>query len=71
MFLDFSPKRILIRTIIMGLIIFLATTIPNFHTIMSLFGGSTVAFTSVVFPGLFYLYIKTGEKMKRKIGFKE
>ncbi|XP_071842936.1 uncharacterized protein [Apostichopus japonicus] len=51
----FNWKRVINRTVIMGLILFVAETIPQFGAILSLVGGSTVTLLTFVFPSLFYL----------------
>lgn len=61
-FLDFGIKRVLVRTLMMGLSVIMAESIPKFGLILDLVGGSAVTYSSVVFPGLFYLYLSAAEK---------
>lgn len=58
-FLQISPqfnwKRCVIRTLLLLCIVFVAETIPNFGSILSFIGGSTITMLSFIFPSLFYL----------------
>lgn len=53
--IHFSWKRMVLRTLVVGLVLFTGETIPHFGAILSLVGGSTVTFLTFVFPSLFYL----------------
>lgn len=44
----------------MGIVLFVAETVPNFGPLLGLIGGSTVSLTSLVFPCLFYIYLEAG-----------
>ncbi|GFN75567.1 LOW QUALITY PROTEIN: amino acid transporter antl1-like isoform x1 [Plakobranchus ocellatus] len=52
---EFCLRRVLFRTIVVGLILFTSLTVPQFGAILSLIGGST--FTALVFvlPPVLYL----------------
>ncbi|XP_066265164.1 uncharacterized protein [Branchiostoma lanceolatum] len=51
----FGILRILIRTCLVGLVLFIAESLPHFGAILSLVGGSTITCLTFVFPCLFYL----------------
>lgn len=55
--LEFSMRRILVRTLYSASIAFIALTIPHFSVILALVGGSTIAATNFIFPPLFYLLL--------------
>nr|WOE90273.1 amino acid transporter AVT1C-like protein [Scolopendra mutilans] len=48
-------KRCVFRTFVVGLVIFIGESIPNFGSIMALIGGSTITLLTFVFPPLFYM----------------
>ncbi|XP_041453350.1 amino acid transporter AVT1D-like [Lytechinus variegatus] len=62
--LQFSWKRMILRTLVVGLVLFTGETIPHFGAILSLVGGSTVTFLTFVFPSLFYLRLLYGGSHK-------
>ncbi|XP_071495864.1 uncharacterized protein [Diadema antillarum] len=71
--LHFSWKRAVLRTMVVGLVLFTGETIPHFGAILSLVGGSTVTFLTFVFPSLFYLRLNavenpSGRWEKRNLG---
>ncbi|KAL4233035.1 hypothetical protein ACF0H5_007721 [Mactra antiquata] len=51
----FTYKRIISRTTIVIIVLFVAETIPHFGSILSLIGGSTTTLLAYVLPPLFYL----------------
>ncbi|KAK7865356.1 hypothetical protein R5R35_006837 [Gryllus longicercus] len=51
----FNWKRCVLRTVILGLMVFLGESIPDFGKILALVGGSTITMTTFVFPPLFYM----------------
>ncbi|GFN75569.1 amino acid transporter antl1-like isoform x1 [Plakobranchus ocellatus] len=51
----FTFKRILSRTAIMLLVLFIAESIPHFGAILSLIGGSTTTLLAYILPPIFYL----------------
>ncbi|XKL63514.1 hypothetical protein PGB90_005878 [Kerria lacca] len=51
----FCLKRCIVRTLIMGLMVFIGETIPKFNNILSLIGGSTITLTTFVLPPYFYM----------------
>ncbi|XP_039263499.2 uncharacterized protein LOC120339438 [Styela clava] len=53
----FGVKRILVRTSLSGMAMFVGLTVPHFDIILSLLGGSTIALTNFIFPPLFYLLL--------------
>ena len=64
---DFGIKRILVRTLMMGLAVFMAETVPKFDAVLELIGASMLTLTSLIFPGIFYLYLSTAEKKANEI----
>ena len=58
----FGIKRCLVRGAVLLSILFIGETIPSFDNIMGLVGGSTVAFMSIIFPCLFYMYLSAAEQ---------
>uniref|UniRef100_A0A0N4ZB95 Aa_trans domain-containing protein n=1 Tax=Parastrongyloides trichosuri TaxID=131310 RepID=A0A0N4ZB95_PARTI len=55
----FGWQRIVIRSFVMGLIVFTAETIPNFGPILNLIGGTCVTLTSAILPCFFNLFMET------------
>ncbi|XP_038066252.1 amino acid transporter AVT1J-like isoform X2 [Patiria miniata] len=56
--LRFGWKRIVLRTVVMAAVVFLAETIPKFSVILNLIGGTTVTLLTFVFPSLFYVLLR-------------
>ncbi|GFO10639.1 amino acid transporter antl1-like isoform x2 [Plakobranchus ocellatus] len=52
---NFSFRRIVYRTIVMGLIMFTALSLPQFGAVLALVGGSSMTAMVFIFPPLFYL----------------
>ena len=57
----FGLKRVVVRTTMMGLVLFVAETVPTFGPLLDLIGGSCLMLTSLVFPCLFYLFLNAAE----------
>lgn len=53
----FSWNRLVIRTLYIVGITFIAMCIPHFSIILGLVGGTTIAFTSFIFPPISYLLL--------------
>ncbi|VDN04050.1 unnamed protein product [Thelazia callipaeda] len=53
----FGIKRVVSRTFLMAFILFVGLTIPNFGSVMDLFGSTTIPCTCIILPSLFSLYI--------------
>lgn len=53
------------RSLMMGLVVLAAETVPNFGVLLDLVGGSTITLMALVFPVLFNLFLQAG---KRKHG---
>ncbi|RUS91106.1 hypothetical protein EGW08_001131 [Elysia chlorotica] len=51
----FTFKRIISRTLIMVVVLFIAESIPHFGAILSLIGGSTTTLLAYILPPVFYL----------------
>ncbi|XP_059143840.1 uncharacterized protein LOC131931155 isoform X2 [Physella acuta] len=52
---NFGPKRVLFRTVMMGVVLFVAESVPHFGAILSLIGGSTLTLLAYILPPIFYL----------------
>ncbi|GAB6032356.1 hypothetical protein CHUAL_010997 [Chamberlinius hualienensis] len=66
----FGWKRCLVRSCIMVCIVFVAETVPNFGSILSLVGASTITLLTFVFPPLFYMKLvdkKSTEWRNRRV----
>uniref|UniRef100_A0AAF5D8D0 Aa_trans domain-containing protein n=2 Tax=Strongyloides stercoralis TaxID=6248 RepID=A0AAF5D8D0_STRER len=59
----FGIKRIIVRTSIMILVVFVAESVPNFGPLLDLIGGTTITTTSVLLPVLFYIMLSSRQKM--------
>ncbi|EJW73387.1 hypothetical protein WUBG_15708, partial [Wuchereria bancrofti] len=53
----FGWHRIIIRTIVLLAILFVAETVPKFGPILNVIGGSTVALTSAMLPLIYNNYL--------------
>jgi vesicular inhibitory amino acid transporter len=60
----FSVKRVVIRTLTVLFIIFLAESIPSMNLLLDLVGGTAMAFLTFVFPGSFYLALRWRTKTR-------
>ncbi|PAV72027.1 hypothetical protein WR25_22459 [Diploscapter pachys] len=61
----FGWQRIVIRTFLFWMIIFIGLTLPHFGPMMDLIGSSTMSLASIILPPLFYLFIRAScEKAK-------
>ncbi|VDK84805.1 unnamed protein product [Litomosoides sigmodontis] len=61
-------QRIVIRTGLLAVILFAALLVPNFGSIMDLFGSTTIPFTCIILPTFFGLSLKSqryNEKTKK------
>lgn len=61
-------QRIAIRTGLLAFALFAALSVPNFGSIMDLFGSTTIPFACVILPTLFGLSLKSqryNEKTKK------
>uniref|UniRef100_A0A914V9T7 Amino acid transporter transmembrane domain-containing protein n=1 Tax=Plectus sambesii TaxID=2011161 RepID=A0A914V9T7_9BILA len=65
---SFGWKRVVTRTLMMVAVVFTAETVPTFGVILDLSGGSATTLLTMVFPGLFNLYLSVAHK---KAGGKE
>jgi hypothetical protein len=52
----------------MAAVIFVAESVPNFGPVLNLMGASTVTLTCVIFPSIFYLFLKTREEKALRTG---
>lgn len=55
---SFSWHRVVVRTVVMICVVFIAETIPKFGPILNVIGGTAVALTSAVMPSLYNLYLR-------------
>ncbi|XP_074642010.1 uncharacterized protein LOC141899538 isoform X2 [Tubulanus polymorphus] len=65
----FCWKRVLVRTLGVCCMVFVAESIPKFGSILSLIGGSTISMLSFIFPIVFYIRLcrMKGPWKERKI----
>ncbi|KAI6170622.1 Amino acid transporter, transmembrane family-containing protein [Aphelenchoides bicaudatus] len=70
---EFGIKRIILRSGMMAAVIFVAESVPNFGPVLNLMGASTVTLTCVIFPSVFYLFLKAREEkiMRSQTGVDE
>lgn len=54
---NFNWKRVVVRTAIVMLVVFVCLAVPDFGSILNLFGGSTITVLSFIFPPLMYLWL--------------
>uniref|UniRef100_A0A0N5BDM8 Aa_trans domain-containing protein n=1 Tax=Strongyloides papillosus TaxID=174720 RepID=A0A0N5BDM8_STREA len=64
----FGPKRIIVRTSIMVLVVFVAESVPNFGPLLDLIGGTTITTTSVLLPVTFYMMLSARQKLIEENG---
>uniref|UniRef100_A0A7E4VYT4 Aa_trans domain-containing protein n=1 Tax=Panagrellus redivivus TaxID=6233 RepID=A0A7E4VYT4_PANRE len=64
---NFGWKRCVVRTIVLGLVIFVAESIPAFDSVLDLVGGSTLCLTSIVFPVLFYTKLSALQRRNKAL----
>uniref|UniRef100_A0A1I8AB28 Aa_trans domain-containing protein n=1 Tax=Steinernema glaseri TaxID=37863 RepID=A0A1I8AB28_9BILA len=57
----FGLERVICRSIMMFLVVFVAESVPTFGPLVNLVGGSTITLTAIVFPCLFNVYLKAQE----------
>ncbi|KAK6738917.1 hypothetical protein RB195_020796 [Necator americanus] len=53
---SFGPGRVITRTTVLILVLFVGLSVPDFSPVMNLVGASTIPIGCVVLPSLFYLY---------------
>ncbi|KAI8791411.1 amino acid transporter ANTL1-like isoform X2 [Biomphalaria glabrata] len=63
----FGPKRVIFRTLMMGVVLFVAESVPHFGAILSLIGGSTLTLLAYILPPIFYLKLCSMEGAWEKI----
>ncbi|CAH1389605.1 unnamed protein product [Nezara viridula] len=66
---EFGFKRCLLRTAIVGLIVVVGETMPQFGKILALIGASTTTLSTFIFPNIFYIKLcnQRGDNSKRII----
>ncbi|XP_065557239.1 uncharacterized protein LOC136025283 isoform X2 [Artemia franciscana] len=71
---EMTWKRIVTRTLLMLLALFIAETVPRFGKILDLVGGSTISLLTFILPPLFYMRIvdqRKPEWIERRISIIE
>ncbi|XP_055889144.1 uncharacterized protein LOC106050588 isoform X2 [Biomphalaria glabrata] len=66
-YMSFSYKRVIFRTAMMAVILFVAESIPHFGAILSLVGGSTTTLLAYILPPVFYLKLCSMEGSWEKV----
>lgn len=61
----------LVRTGVLASVVFVGESVPTFGPVLDLVGGSTLTLTSLVFPCIFYVYLRTGEEKGNEKGATE
>ena len=56
-FLDFGPKRVIFRTLVIAFLLILGLSLPDFGAILDLIGSTTITLLNFVFPPVFYLFL--------------
>ena len=56
-FLEFGWRRVLLRSGIVGCLLLIALSVPNFDVILQLIGSTTITLLNLVFPSIFYLLL--------------
>ncbi|CAB3403311.1 unnamed protein product [Caenorhabditis bovis] len=57
----FGVKRILVRSTLFWLVVFLALSVPHFGPLLDLIGASTMVMMTILLPPIFYLSMRTQE----------
>ncbi|VDL72677.1 unnamed protein product [Nippostrongylus brasiliensis] len=60
---EFGPGRFIVRTLVLFSTTLVASLLPNFGVFLDLVGSSSMTLLTLVFPGLFALYLETGDKL--------
>ncbi|GMT01176.1 hypothetical protein PENTCL1PPCAC_23350, partial [Pristionchus entomophagus] len=60
----FGIGRVILRTIIMIAVLFMALSIPKFGPIVDLIGGSSVTLMTMILPGIFSLSLVAGKRKR-------
>ncbi|WKY03867.1 hypothetical protein Q1695_005097 [Nippostrongylus brasiliensis] len=63
---EFGPGRFIVRTLVLFSTTLVASLLPNFGVFLDLVGSSSMTLLTLVFPGLFALYLETGDKLNDK-----
>ncbi|KAH7712139.1 Protein Y32F6A.4 [Aphelenchoides avenae] len=58
----FGVKRVLVRSGVLLSVVFVGESVPTFGPVLDLVGGSTLTLTSLVFPCIFYIYLRAAEE---------
>jgi vesicular inhibitory amino acid transporter len=58
----FGYQRVLTRSGMMVLVVFVAETVPHFGVLLDLVGGSTITLMALIFPGIFNLFLVAAQK---------
>ena len=64
LFADFNWKRVVSRTCMVAIVLFVAETVPHFGAILSFVGGSTTTLLAYICPPLFYLKLSSAKPGK-------
>ncbi|KAK6060437.1 hypothetical protein COOONC_01903 [Cooperia oncophora] len=65
-FLEFGIGRFLVRTAVLFLTTSVASLLPNFGVFLDLVGSTSMTALTLVFPGLFSLYLEAAEKLREE-----
>jgi solute carrier family 32 (vesicular inhibitory amino acid transporter) len=56
---EFGWKRLVVRSMLMLLMVFIGETVRDFGKVLALVGGSTTTVLNMVFPPIIYLKFKS------------
>ena len=65
--LEFGLQRVVFRTIMMGLLLVIGLSLPNFGAILNLIGATTITLLNFIFPPIFYLLLERKYKIVQNI----
>ncbi|KAK5971387.1 hypothetical protein GCK32_018252, partial [Trichostrongylus colubriformis] len=63
---EFGIGRFIVRTIVLFLTTFVASLLPNFGVFLDLVGSTSMTALTLVFPGLFSIYLEAADKLKEE-----
>lgn len=63
---EFGIGRFVVRTAVLFLTTMAASLLPNFGVFLDLVGSSSMTMLTLVFPGLFSLYLQTSDKLRNE-----
>lgn len=62
MIADLGVGRILVRSLLLGIVVFTALSVPQFSPVMNFVGAATIPLGCVILPCLFHLWMNAAEE---------